>query len=115
MMKRILFFVLLVLIAVPTSGALQSGAASPAATSRDVGQPVFVGPPLPIFVATGLPHGSAVGVPQHQRFPAGFTLKHLHPGNRYIFVISGTVRISDTAGSKTYSAGMFFWEPARHV
>jgi hypothetical protein len=67
------------------------------------------------FVATGLPRGSAIGVPLHQRFPTGFTLKHLHPGNGYIFIISGTVRISDTAGSRTYSAGMFFWEPAWHV
>jgi quercetin dioxygenase-like cupin family protein len=117
MMKRFLFpiLILLVLIAALSTGVVRSGAASHPATSSAAAQPVLVGPPLQVFVATGLPRGSVVGVPLHQRFPTGFTLKHLHPGNRYIFVISGTVQISDTAGSKTYSAGMFFWEPAWHV
>ena len=114
-MKRFLFPILVALIAVLSAGAVHSGAASHQATSSDAAQPIFVGPPLQPFVATGLPRGSVVGVPLHQRYPAGFTLKHLHPGNRYIFVIAGTVQISDTAGSKTYSAGMFFWEPAWHV
>jgi quercetin dioxygenase-like cupin family protein len=74
-----------------------------------------VGVPLQPFVAAGLPTTKAIGVPLHQWFPAGFTLKHLHPGNRYVFIITGTVQISDAAGTKTYSTGMFFWEPARHV
>ena len=114
-MKRFLFPVLLVLIVVLGTGGTRTGAASHLATSSRAAQPTSAGVPMQVFVATGLPRGSVVGVPLHQRYPAGFTLKHLHPGPRYIFVISGTVQISDAAGSKTYSTGMFFWEPAWHV
>ena len=67
------------------------------------------------FAATGLPVGPATGVAWRKIFPAGFTSRHLHGGPGYIYVISGVVQLSDAAGSTTYRAGTFFWEPAGHV
>lgn len=71
--------------------------------------------PLSPFSATGLPAGAATGVPQHLSFPAGFTLKHTHGGPTYVYVLAGTLTISDNAGVKTYPAGSFFWESPGHV
>jgi quercetin dioxygenase-like cupin family protein len=67
------------------------------------------------FSATGLPAGAVTGVPWHKRFPAGFTLKHIHGGPAYVYVISGSFTISDAQGTKKYGPGSFFWEPAGHV
>jgi len=71
--------------------------------------------PLSPFPATGLPAGLATGVPQHLSFPAGFTLKHTHGGPTYVYVLAGTLTISDNAGVKTYPAGSFFSESPGHV
>ncbi len=71
--------------------------------------------PLAPFRATGLPAGPATGVPLHLLLPAGYTLKHTHGGPTYVYVISGTLTISDAAGTKTYSSGSFFAEPPGHV
>lgn len=71
--------------------------------------------PLAPFAATGLPAGPATGVPQHLVFPAGFTLKHTHGGPTYVYVLTGTLIISDSAGTKTYPAGSFFSESPGHV
>jgi hypothetical protein len=106
---------LVVLLAALTVAARPSTASSRPATPPLAAKPVAVGPLLQPFVATRLPTGHTIGVPLHQQFPAGFTLKHKHPGNRYVFIISGVVQISDEQGTKTYSAGQFFWEPAWHV
>jgi hypothetical protein len=67
------------------------------------------------FAATGLPAGPVTGRPQHLFLPAGFTLGHTHGGPTYVYVISGTLIISDAAGAKTYRAGSFFAEPPGHV
>ncbi len=67
------------------------------------------------FQATGLPAGPATGLPQHLSFPADFTLKHTHGGPTYVYVLSGTLTISDNAGVKTYPAGSFFAESPGHV
>jgi len=71
--------------------------------------------PLAPFPATGLPAGPATGVPQHLSFPADFTLKHTHGGPTYVYVLAGTLTISDNAGVKTYPAGSFFAESPGHV
>jgi len=67
------------------------------------------------FAATGLPVRPATGVAWRKMFPAGFTSRHLHGGPGYIYVLSGVVQLSDAAGSTTYRAGTFFWEPAGHI
>src|SRR5262245_33456527 len=114
-MKRVLLPILVLLLAALSADALPLAASVRPATHPGGLKPVAVGPLLQPFVATGLPTGRTIGMPLHQRFPAGFTLKHKHPGNRYVFILSGTVQISDVRGSKTYHAGMFFWEPAWQV
>lgn len=67
------------------------------------------------FAAKGLPAGPATAVAWRKAFPAGFTSRHYHGGPGYIYVLSGLVQVSDSAGTRTYRAGDFFWEPARHV
>lgn len=84
-------------------------AASAATTTRAVPAP------LAPFQATGLPAGPATGLPQLLMLPAGFTLKHTHGGPTYVYVLTGTLIISDNAGVKTYPAGSFFWESPGHV
>jgi quercetin dioxygenase-like cupin family protein len=71
---------------------------------------------LEAFDATGLPNGSARGVPMHTVLPAGFTLKHVHGGPSYVYVISGSLDIIAADGeTTTYHAGEFFWEPGGRV
>jgi quercetin dioxygenase-like cupin family protein len=112
-MKRIILSIV-VLLAVLNASSLYVGATVQRATPSPA-KPVPVGPLLQPFVAPELPAGRMIGVPQHTRTPAGFTLKHKHPGNRYVFIISGSEEITDAQGTRTYSAGMFFWEQAWHV
>jgi hypothetical protein len=71
--------------------------------------------PLTAFSATGLPAGPASGLPEYDDVPAGYTLKHTHGGPVYVYVISGQLTISDSAGTKTYCSGSFFHEPPGHV
>ena len=73
-------------------------------------------PALEPFDATGLPAGPVRGVPQRATLPPGFSLKHVHGGPSYVYVISGSVDIIDSDGSRvTHQAGDFFWEPVGHV
>jgi Cupin domain len=68
------------------------------------------------FEVTGLPAGAARGVPAHTTLPPSFTLKHVHGGPSYVYVIAGSVDITEADGQKTtYDAGQFFWEPAGRV
>lgn len=116
-MKRVALPIVVLLFAALNAGGLYALAsvhpATPPAAAKPA--PVPVGPALQPFVATGLPTGRAIGVPQHIVMPTGYTLKHMHPGNHYVFVLSGVVQITDDKGTKTYRAGMFIWEPAWHV
>lgn len=112
-MKRIVPIV--VLLATLNMGALYAVASAHPATPLAAAKPAPVGPSLQPFAATGMSKPYVIGVPQHMRYPAGFTLTHMHPGNRYVFIISGSLQATDAHGAKTYSAGMFFWEPAWHV
>jgi quercetin dioxygenase-like cupin family protein len=71
--------------------------------------------PLAEVPASGLPAGAAVAQPVHVIYPSGFTAKRIHGAPTYVYVISGVLQISDAQGSRTYSAGGFFWEPRGHV
>src|SRR5581483_5045849 len=51
--------------------------------------------PLSTFQAIALPAGPATGVPVYAALPVGFTLKHVHGGPTYVYVISGDLQISD--------------------
>jgi len=71
---------------------------------------------LEAFDATGLPAGPARGVPQRVTLSPGFSLKHVHGGPSYVYVISGSVEIIDADGTGTmHHAGDFFWEPVGRV
>ena len=73
-------------------------------------------PSLEPFEVTGLPAGAAKGIPQHATLPPGFSLKHVHGGPSYVYVLAGSLDIIDADGSTaTYRAGDFFWEPVGHV
>ena len=113
-MKRVIVSIV-VLLAALNAGVLYAVAASHPGSAPLLGGPKPTGPAMYPFVAAGLPAGRIIGVPQHVIMPAGFTLKHEHPGPHYVYIISGTVQITDAQGTKTYSAGMFLWEPAWHV
>jgi hypothetical protein len=64
------------------------------------------------FDATGLPAGSARGIPQIANFPPGFSLKHVHGGPSYVYLLEGSLDIIDVDSTTvTYNAGDFFWEP----
>lgn len=67
------------------------------------------------FEATGLPAGAATGTAAHVKVPAGWSLKHVHGGPEYLYVIAGSVSITDAEGTRTYNAGDFAWVPAGHV
>jgi len=67
------------------------------------------------LAASGLPSGTAHVIARHQSFPPGFSLKHVHGGPGFIYVIAGTLTVSDADGTVTYNAGDFFSEPAGHV
>ena len=90
-----------------------AAAASPTATAA--AQDVPTGSMTP-FEVTGLPAGAARGVPAHTTLPPSFTLKHVHGGPSYVYVIAGSVDITEADGQKTtYDAGQFFWEPAGRI
>lgn len=114
-MKRLAVAIVVLLLAALNARALSSAAASHPVLPQAAAGPVPMGPPLQPFVATGLPAPYTLGVPQHVHIPAGYTLKHKHPGNRYVFIISGNLQITDAQGTRTYGPGMFFWEPAWRV
>ena len=63
------------------------------------------------FDATGLPAGPARGIPQRASLLPGFNLKHAHGGPSYVYVLAGSLDITDADGTQTYHAGDFFWEP----
>ena len=118
---------ILVLVAaalVALAGPAVTGAAAGTALADDYWKPQATiataqdQPPgaLAPFEATGLPAGPAKGVPSHTTLPPGFSLKHIHGGPSYVYIIAGSVDIVDGDGSKvTYHAGDFFWEPAGHI
>jgi quercetin dioxygenase-like cupin family protein len=68
------------------------------------------------FVEAGLPVGQTNGVPSDLTLDPGFTLKHVHGGPTYVYVVSGSFDIIDGDGATvTYHKGDFFSEPAGHV
>lgn len=68
------------------------------------------------FDASGLPAGKVMGLPIHATLPGGTNLKHVHGGPTYVYVISGSLDIVETDGSRmTYGAGTFFWEGPGHI
>ena len=71
---------------------------------------------LESFDAIGLPAGQATGVPSRLSLPAGTSLKHIHGGPTYVYVLKGSLKIIDSDGSTAaYTSGDFFPEPAGHV
>jgi quercetin dioxygenase-like cupin family protein len=54
-------------------------------------------------------------MPVRRTFPPGFTLKHVHGGPTYVYVIAGSLDITDSQGTVTYAAGDFFWEPPGYI
>src|ERR687883_1314223 len=56
-------------------------------------------PSLEPFEVTGLPAGSAKGIPQHATLPPGFSLKHVHGGPSYVYVLARSLDIIDSDGS----------------
>lgn len=68
-------------------------------------------PRLEPFEATGLPSGQVRGIPQRATLPPGYNLKHAHGGPTYVYVLGGSLSVTDADGSQTYRAGDFFWEP----
>jgi quercetin dioxygenase-like cupin family protein len=91
---------------------VNAGAANSSCAAASRAKPIA---PLTAFHANALPAGSAMGVPTYASFPAGFTLKHVHGGPTYVYVISGDFTISDSHGTITYCAGSFFSEAPGHV
>jgi quercetin dioxygenase-like cupin family protein len=68
------------------------------------------------FEAVGLPSGEAKGVPSRLTLPAGTSLKHIHGGPTYVYVLSGSLNIIDSDGSTAaYTSGDFFPEAPGHV
>ncbi len=71
---------------------------------------------LESFDAVGLPAGQATGVPSRLTLPAGTSLKHIHGGPTYVYVLSGSLSIVDSDGSTAaYTTGDFFPEAPGHV
>ena len=109
---------LLVLLA----GVIMLGTAAVAVATQGDRRPVAAAPTggqtqgMEPFEASGLPAGRATGVPVQRAFPPGFSLKHAHGGATYVYVLSGTLNVTDTTGNTvTYGAGDFFWEPAGYI
>jgi len=101
-----LLAVVLVRLAVPASAAAHGFRSSAAV------------PPIQLlasFPATGLPSGPAHITAQVVHLPAGLRFKHVHGGNGYNYIISGSVTSIDDGVTRTYHAGQFFWEPGGHV
>ena len=92
--------------------ALSASAAQPP-TCRKAVLPTAI--PLSTFAAIGLPSGPAKIVAVRVRVPAGLHFTHLHGGNVYNFMISGTLQVIGDGVTHTYHAGQFFWEPVGHV
>ena len=94
-------------VAVATKGDRSPVAAAPAGSQAQGMEP---------FEASGLPAGRAIGVPVRRAFPPGFSLKHAHGGPTYVYVLSGTLNVTDGTGKTvTYGAGDFFSEPAGYI
>ena len=94
-------------VAVATQGDSPPGAAAPTGRQAQGMEP---------FEASGLPAGRAIGMPVRRAFPPGFSLKHAHGGPTYVYVLAGTLTVTDTTGNTvTYGAGDFFWEPAGYI
>ena len=108
----------LALALLAAAGARFTGAALGSDAERALAPtgPAAQSPTLQPFEATGLPAGAARGVPARLSLPAGFTLKHVHGGPTYIYVISGVLEIQDSDGASiSYHAGDFFWEPPGYI
>lgn len=94
-------------VAVATQGDSTPVAAAPAGSQVQGMEP---------FEASGLPAGRAIGVPVRRAFPPGFSLKHAHGGPTYVYVLSGTLNVTDATGNTVaYRAGDFFSEPAGYI
>jgi quercetin dioxygenase-like cupin family protein len=66
--------------------------------------------------ATGLlPSGPLTGVASLVTFPTGFMQKHYHGGSRFVYQLSGTIRLDDAAGTQLHGPGYFFDEPRGHI
>jgi len=105
--------VLIALLALAlTRQAVPAGAAGHRAMGSAAVPPIKL---LASFPATGLPSGPATITAQVVHLPAGLKFKHVHGGNGYNYIISGSVTSIDDGVSRTYHAGQFFWEPGGHV
>ena len=109
--------VLLLTAAAGWSYAVAADAARGSAPAMDTAGPVRAAQgTMQPFEVTGLPAGRATGVPVRRTFPVGFTLKHVHGGPTYVYVLIGSLNITDADGKTvTYQAGDFFSEPAGYV
>jgi len=95
-------------------GLSVGGVASVYAASSAPAPPSVI--PLQSFDAVGLPAGPATGVPSRLTLPAGTSLKHIHGGPTYVYVLSGSLNIIDSDGSSAaYTTGDFFPEAPGHV
>jgi hypothetical protein len=104
-----------VLVTATGFGAARAGL-SPFETRGVAAQPAGQNSTLQPFEAVGLPSGRAAGVPSILKFPKGFSLKHIHGGPTYVYVLAGVVDILDADGSHTtYRAGDFFSEAPGHI
>src|SRR5579859_2483221 len=52
-----------------------------------------------------LPSGPLTAVASITRYPAGYTLTHHHGGLKLLYVLSGTMELTDDAGTITHNAG----------
>jgi quercetin dioxygenase-like cupin family protein len=92
--------------------AVPAGAAAHTSRSAAAVPPIKL---LASFPATGLPSGPARVTAQVVHLPAGLRFKHVHGGNGYNYIISGSLTSIDDGVTRTYHAGQFFWEPGGHV
>lgn len=97
------------LLDIVTAGALQTDQEPPdsSAVQRTA---------LGTIDATGLlPTGPLTGVASLVTFPTGFMQKHYHGGTRFVYQLSGTIRLNDAAGTELHGPGYFFDEPRGHI
>ena len=59
-----------------------------------------------------LPSTAAPGIATITTMSAGVVFKHSHGAAKFIYVVSGTPRITDSSGTRTYHPGDFFIEHA---
>jgi len=99
------------------SRAAPAGASTPLAGTQSAR--TAAGPPpvtvLANFPAIGLPSGPARISALVVHLPAGTNFTHVHGGNVYNYIISGSVTSVDNGVARTYRPGQFFWEPVGHV